>query len=216
MAALEDYLIEQGTEGGPAPWLGRGNHRAGPVRVVEEARQAEARARGLSDALPASHPRTGRHRRAFVPGAPMPTCRAWPTGGGAAGPDRAGIRTRLAGADHAGSRHPPGAHPARGGRGAHARRADAARARRGALGRFTQRPARGLWRARHLHRKDRSQPIYGPLDLLTRFCKKGKRACRCSATRAGRNEPRSALGNHAGPGGAHAFAGEGRRHGRGR
>ncbi|MEQ9248165.1 MAG: DNA gyrase subunit B, partial [Nitratireductor sp.] len=62
-----------------------------------------------------------------------------------------------------------------------------------------------------LHRKDRSQAIYGPLDLLDAILKEGEKGLALQRYKGlGENEPRSIVGNNVGPGGPHASQGESR------
>jgi DNA gyrase/topoisomerase IV subunit B len=124
---------------------GRRDHRRGSQARGGRGAPAAPGAGGIPHPLPAQHSGTGGHRRRLR--ARRGGCGS--AGGGrqgrrAAGQDRTGIRTRLAGPDHPGSRHPPGPHPARRGRGAHARRPHAAVGRGPQDRQFHQGPARGL------------------------------------------------------------------------
>jgi DNA gyrase subunit B len=59
-----------------------------------------------------------------------------------------------------------------------------------------------------LVRKDREQPVHGPLGLLEAILAEGeKRSVAAALQGSGRDEPRPALGNHARPRGADAAAG---------
>ena len=67
-----------------------------------------------------------------------------------------------------------------------------------------------------LVRKDREQLVHGPIDLLEIRSGRGRKGPDPATLQgAGRDEPRTAMGNHAGPRSAHPVAGQDRRSGRG-
>ncbi|KGM49956.1 DNA topoisomerase (ATP-hydrolyzing) subunit B [Pseudooceanicola atlanticus] len=176
-AAMEDYLIDQGTEGAVLR-LGNGDEIAGPdlVRVVTEARQA----RRYIDSFPTHYPR---HilEQAAIAGAFLP---------GEVQNDLQGVANNVAARldqvaleyergwqgrltqDH-------GIRLSRVLRGVEEVRTldgpalNSGEARR--LGQLTQSLQDVYARPAQLARRDRSQPIYGPLDLLDAILEEGER-----------------------------------------
>ena len=176
-AAMEDYLIDQGTEGAVLR-LGNGDEIAGPdlVRVVTEARQA----RRYIDSFPTHYPR---HilEQAAIAGAFLP---------GEVQNDLQGVANNVAARldqvaleyergwqgrltqDH-------GIRLSRVLRGVEEVRTldgpalNSGEARR--LGQLTQSLQDVYARPAQLVRRDRSQPIYGPLDLLDAILEEGER-----------------------------------------
>jgi DNA gyrase subunit B len=96
-AALEDYLIDQGSRA-VLRLLGRGNRGCRPARVVEAPATSSASSMLSRPITPATSSNRPPSPAPFVPGAAMPTCRRG-RGWQAARPRGRRIRTRLAGPD---------------------------------------------------------------------------------------------------------------------
>ena len=159
-AALEDYLVQQGTEGATLILPG-GEELAGRDldRVVPGGAELPAYPRRLPHTLSPAHPRTSGPGRRVRGGAGR--CRSAGRGRCGRDPARRGrrrIRARLAGAHHPGSRHPPRPRPAWRGGGAHARR------RGPALGRGAQARAGLRGDARRRLSRPRTPGAQGPRE----------------------------------------------------
>jgi DNA gyrase subunit B len=175
-AALDDYLIQQGVDGAVLR-LGSGEEISGQdlARVVEEARRCGACCRPSPPAIRRRSSNRRPSRAPSCPGALDADLQGVADRVAAARPRGGGIRARLAGPADAGQGPAPARVAARGRGGAHARRAVLRSGSARRLGEATRRAARSTAAVATLVRKDRGQPVHGPLGLLEAILEEGEK-----------------------------------------
>ena len=214
-AALDDYLVEQGAEGGVLK-LGSGGEIGGQdlIRVVDEARST----RTILNAFQTTYPRFVLEQMAIEGrGASQPGGGNRRGGCGAPGCAGARDRARLVRRSHRRWRRSVHAHRSRRRRGPHHRRHGAAQRRGAAAGLTGSGARRNLRNARDPDPEGQGNADPRAVRVAGRDHGRGREGHHAAALQgAGRDERRAAMGNHAGPRGPDAAAGQDRSHGRGR